>query len=58
MKRTYWYAATTKDEAQNSRMTFYKAVNNELCGFEKHKSTIYQEFISSQHVPVIKIMES
>jgi len=27
MKRTYWYAAMTKDEAQHSRMTFYEAVN-------------------------------
>ena len=28
MKRTKWYAAMTKDEAQNSRMTFlYEAVN-------------------------------
>jgi hypothetical protein len=26
MKRTYWYAAMTKDEAQHSRMTFYEAV--------------------------------
>jgi hypothetical protein len=28
MKRTFWYAAMTKDEAQHSRMTFYEAVNN------------------------------
>jgi hypothetical protein len=27
MKRTYWYAAMTKDEVQHSRMTFYEAVN-------------------------------
>jgi hypothetical protein len=27
MKRTYWYAAMMKDEAQHSRMTFYEAVN-------------------------------
>jgi len=27
MKRTYWYAAMTKDEAQHGRMTFYEAVN-------------------------------
>jgi hypothetical protein len=27
MKRTYWYAAMTKDEAQQSRMTFYEAVD-------------------------------
>jgi len=27
MKRTYKYAAMTKDEAQHSRMTFYEAVN-------------------------------
>jgi len=27
MKRTYWYAAMTKDEAQHSRMTFYEAVD-------------------------------
>jgi hypothetical protein len=26
MKRTYKYAAMTKDEAQHSGMTFYKAV--------------------------------
>jgi hypothetical protein len=26
MKRTYWYAAMTKDEVQHSRMTFYFAV--------------------------------
>jgi hypothetical protein len=26
MKRTFWYAAMTKDEAQHSRMTFYEAV--------------------------------
>ena len=26
MKRIFWYAAMTKDEAQHSRMTFYKAV--------------------------------
>jgi len=26
MKRTFWYAAMTKEEAQHSRMTFYKAV--------------------------------
>jgi len=27
MKRTFWYAAMTKDEVQHSRMTFYKAIN-------------------------------
>jgi hypothetical protein len=27
MKRTYWYAAMTKDEVQHGRMTFYEAVN-------------------------------
>jgi hypothetical protein len=30
MKRTFWYAAMTKDEAQQSRMTFYEAVNNDF----------------------------
>jgi hypothetical protein len=30
MKRTYWYAAMTKDEAQHSRMTFYEAVNDDF----------------------------
>ncbi len=27
MRRTYWYAAMTKDEAQRSIRTFYEAVN-------------------------------
>jgi len=27
MKRTYWYAAMTKDEAQHGRMIFYEAVS-------------------------------
>jgi len=36
MRRTYRYAAMTKDEAQHSRWTFYEAVN---IGNEKHHDT-------------------
>ncbi len=38
MKRTYRYAAMTKDEAQRSRWTFYEAVNNwhDMCSLEEH----------------------
>jgi hypothetical protein len=32
MKRTFVYAAMTKDETQHSRMTFYEAVKVESLG--------------------------
>jgi len=41
MKRTYWYAAMTKDEAQHSRMTFYKAVK-----LKKRPTTPYGAFFN------------
>ncbi|MFZ1981836.1 MAG: hypothetical protein WAU61_11050 [Smithella sp.] len=35
MSRTFAYAATTKDEAERSRWTFYKDVHHNTNGFVK-----------------------
>ena len=47
MKRTYWYAAMTKDEAQHSRMIFYEAGNVKKYTKENIWSSMLSNAVSS-----------